>query len=373
MKGRWRFTVSEALLSENSLALQYSVQKPDGCAAVHWRAARLLDGALPDAVGTGSAPYEQAIFPAGQSGTGVWQETFAGAPLELTTHTLELQLDIYRVPEGAPSSQAMRRPVEETYTFLETARVAFPITARALETRTALHDGQPLEFAFDGYSLCVTRAEISATGAAFEWFLVFDSHEAALAHNCAWDKHDPDAGYWDYRLEPGRRHGLARHGQRRRARSARSTGSGEWAWRFAWYYTGLNAHAGSLCTYALLCGRGRRTMPGRKCGSRYALSGAGKGKYLLCKKCRLRGLLIRPRRRMFVVGCQSLRHGCAAPPFHQFNMVASLRAQSALAMFPVSLGLLRPVSATGGGLRAPPFPFGKKGGFWAVLLPAAYH
>ena len=35
-------------------------------------------------------------------------------------------------------------------------------------------------------------------------------------------------------------------------------------------------------------------------------------------------------------------------------MVASLRAQSALAMFPVSLGLLRPVSATGGGLRALP-------------------
>ena len=44
----------------------------------------------------------------------------------------------------------------------------------------------------------------------------------------------------------------------------------------------------------------------------------------------------------------------------QFNMVASLRAQSALAMFPVSLGLLRPVSATGGGLRTPLFPSGKR-------------
>ena len=75
----------------------------------------------------------------------------------------------------------------------------------------------------------------------------------------------------------------------------------------------------------------------------------------------------------------------------QFNMVASLRAQSALAMFPVSLGSsyrpalrwpgipglrsasrcprpstpsglrrLRPVSATGGGLRAPLFPSGKR-------------
>ena len=44
----------------------------------------------------------------------------------------------------------------------------------------------------------------------------------------------------------------------------------------------------------------------------------------------------------------------------QFNMVASLRAQSALAMFPVSLGLLRPVSRTARGLRAPLFPSGKR-------------
>ena len=50
-----------------------------------------------------------------------------------------------------------------------------------------------------------------------------------------------------------------------------------------------------------------------------------------------------------------LRRSWSIPPSRlrratvpQFNMVASLRAQSALAMFPVSLGLLRPVSATGG-------------------------
>ena len=151
-EGAVALTVSEALLSENSLALQYSVQNRTDAPLYIGARRVLLDGALPgpDTVGTGSTPYAEAIFPAGQSGTGVWQETFAGAPLELTTHTLELQLDIYRVPEGAPSPQAMRRPVEETYTFLETARVAFPITARALETRTALHDGQPLEFAFNG-------------------------------------------------------------------------------------------------------------------------------------------------------------------------------------------------------------------------------
>ena len=152
-EGAVALTVSEALLSENSLALQYSVQNRTDAPLYIGARRVLLDGALPDAVGTGSAPYEQAIFPAGQSGTGVWQETLAGAPLELTTHTLELQLDIYRVPEGAPSPQALCRPVEETYIFLETARVAFPITARALETRTALHDGQPLEFAFHGLSL----------------------------------------------------------------------------------------------------------------------------------------------------------------------------------------------------------------------------
>lgn len=238
-EGAVALTVSEALLSENSLALQYSVQNRTDAPLYIGARRVLLDGALPDAVGTGSAPYEQAIFPAGQSGTGVWQETLAGAPLELTTHTLELQLDIYRVPEGAPSPQALRRPVEETYTFLETARVAFPITARALETRTALHDGQPLEFAFDGYSLRVTRAEISATGAAFEWFLVFDSREAALAHNCAWDKHDPDAGYWDYRLEPGDGMDWRATGSGDTPEAPVQLESGEWAWRFAWYYTGL--------------------------------------------------------------------------------------------------------------------------------------
>ena len=238
-EGTVALSVPEALLSENSLALQYSVQNRTDAPLYIGARRILLDGALPDTVGTGSASYEQAIFPAGQSGTGVWQETFAGAPLELTTHTLELQLDIYRVPEGAPSPQALRRPVEETYTFLETARVAFPTIARALETRTALHDGQPLEFAFDGYSLCVTRAEISATGAAFEWFLVFDSHEAALAHNCAWDKHDPDAGYWDYRLEPGDGMDWRATGSDDAPEAPVQLESGEWAWRFAWYYTGL--------------------------------------------------------------------------------------------------------------------------------------
>ena len=129
--------------------------------------------------------------------------------------------------------------MEETYTFLETARVAFPITARALETRTALHDGQPLEFAFHGYTLRVMRAEISATGAAFEFFLVFDSREAALAHNCAWDKHDPDAGYWDYRLEPGDGMDWRATGSGDAPEAPVQLESGEWAWRFAWYYTGL--------------------------------------------------------------------------------------------------------------------------------------
>ncbi len=234
-------TVSEALLTENTLALQYSVQNPTDAPLYIGARRILLDGALPgpDTVGTGSTPYAEAIFPAGQSGTGVWQEKFAGAPLELTIHTLELQLDIYRVPEGAPSPQAMRRPVEETYTFLETARVAFPITARTLETRTALHDGQPLEFAFNGYTLRVTRAEMAATGAAFEFFLVFDSREAALAHNCAWDKHDPDVGYWDYRLEPGDGMDWSATGSGDAPEAPVQLESGEWAWRFAWYYTGL--------------------------------------------------------------------------------------------------------------------------------------
>ena len=52
------------------------------------------------------------------------------------------------------------------------------------------------------------------------------------------------------------------------------------------------------------------------------------------------------------------RASCA--PRHcrpQFAMVVPRRAQSALAALPCSLGLLRPASATGGGLRAPPSSF----------------
>ena len=52
------------------------------------------------------------------------------------------------------------------------------------------------------------------------------------------------------------------------------------------------------------------------------------------------------------------RASCAPRHCHpQFAMVVPRRAQSALAALPCSLGLLRPVSATGGGLRAPPSSF----------------
>ena len=68
---------------------------------------------------------------------------------------------------------------------------------------------------------------------------MFDSREAALAHNCAWDKHDPDAGYWDYRLEPGDGIEWRATGSGDAPEAPVQLESGEWAWRFAWYYTGL--------------------------------------------------------------------------------------------------------------------------------------
>ena len=68
---------------------------------------------------------------------------------------------------------------------------------------------------------------------------------------------------------------------------------------------------------------------------------------------------------------EGFRHGLRRATVPQFNMVASLRAQSALAMFPVSLGLLRPVSATGGGLRAP--LWFQREAFGQCYSPAAYH
>ena len=52
---------------------------------------------------------------------------------------------------------------------------------------------------------------------------------------------------------------------------------------------------------------------------------------------------------------QSLRHSLRCDTVPQFSMGASLRSQSSLERLPASLGLLRPASATGGGLRAPLF------------------
>ena len=52
-------------------------------------------------------------------------------------------------------------------------------------------------------------------------------------------------------------------------------------------------------------------------------------------------------------GEQSLRHRLRCDTVPQFSMGASLRSQSSLERLPASLGLLRPASATGGGLRAP--------------------
>ena len=57
---------------------------------------------------------------------------------------------------------------------------------------------------------------------------------------------------------------------------------------------------------------------------------------------------------------QSLRHSLRCDTVPQFSMGASLRSQSSLERLPASLGLLRPASATGGGLRAPLFPSGKR-------------
>ena len=54
-------------------------------------------------------------------------------------------------------------------------------------------------------------------------------------------------------------------------------------------------------------------------------------------------------------GEQSLRHSLRCDTVPQFSMGASLRSQSSLERLPASLGLLRPASATGGGLRAPLF------------------
>ena len=86
----------------------------------------------------------------------------------------------------------------------------------------------------------------------------------------------------------------------------------------------------------------------------------GKGQISALQKMSPPGAFNTAPEAQFVVGLPIPPSRLRRATVPQFNMVASLRAQSALAMFPVSLGLLRPVSATGGGLRAPLFPSGKR-------------
>ena len=86
----------------------------------------------------------------------------------------------------------------------------------------------------------------------------------------------------------------------------------------------------------------------------------GKGQISALQKMSPPGAFNTAPEAQFVVGLPIPPSRLRRATVPQFNMVASLRAQSALAMFPVSLGLLRPVSATGGGLRTPLFPSGKR-------------
>lgn len=66
-EGAVALTVSEALLSENSLALQYSVQNRTDAPLYIGARRVLLDGALPDAVGTGSGPMSRQFFRPGKA------------------------------------------------------------------------------------------------------------------------------------------------------------------------------------------------------------------------------------------------------------------------------------------------------------------
>ena len=110
-----------------------------------------------------------------------------------------LDMKLYDVSQNAQEAAALAElgtfsPVESGCPLLEDMRLSVPMAMRAGEVRSALSNGAPLEVPMDGYTLRVTQAEMSETGARFALERIYESRDAALA--------DPPDGetFWDYEL-----------------------------------------------------------------------------------------------------------------------------------------------------------------------------
>ena len=111
-----------------------------------------------------------------------------------------LERTIYDVSQDAEEIAALVEgggeffPEESECPLLEEARLAVPVTMEAGEVRSALADGQPLEWEMDGYVLRVTQADMSDVGAQFALERIYESKDAALADSPLGDS------FWSYEL-----------------------------------------------------------------------------------------------------------------------------------------------------------------------------
>ena len=111
-----------------------------------------------------------------------------------------LEMKIYDVSQDAEEIAALVEgggeffPEEGECPLLEEARLAVPVTMEAGEVRSALTDGQPLEWEMDGYVLRVTQADMSDVGAQFALERIYESKDAALADSPLGDS------FWSYEL-----------------------------------------------------------------------------------------------------------------------------------------------------------------------------
>lgn len=112
-----------------------------------------------------------------------------------------LEMKVYDISQQAEEVAALVDgggefyPDESGCPLLEDVRLAVPMTMEAGEVRSALPDGQPLEWEMDGYVLRVTQADMSDVGARFALERIYESREAALA-----DSPLGNDSFWSYEL-----------------------------------------------------------------------------------------------------------------------------------------------------------------------------
>ena len=178
----WRvsnLTDKTVFIATSEFFATFSGIEYDVCGGLHWGNLVLAPGASAD------ARFHGVLWSHFEPGEGAFS----------------LEMKVYDISQEAEEVAALVDgggefyPGESGCPLLEDVRLAVPVTMEAGEVRSALPDGQPLEWEMDGYVLRVTQADMSDVGAQFALERIYESKDAALA-----DSPVGDDSFWSYEL-----------------------------------------------------------------------------------------------------------------------------------------------------------------------------